>query len=350
VSIARALCRLDAGPSAGLGHLQRCLALAEALRAQGTDVVFLAPAFEDVRSRIAAAGCRLEPFELARREAGGTRDLALTEECARRHGCTIVIVDSYDMANHYLGSLRAAGLFVVALDDLAQHAFAAHVVVNGGAAATELSYRSLGDTTFLLGPEYTLLRRAFWDVPPRHIAPMVRNVLVTVGGGDPRGVLPLIVAGVDAADEPYTITVVCGPFLEGHQPLVAAGRRHDVTWLPAPPHLRDVMASADLAVSAGGQSLCELAATGTPTIAFEAFSNQAANVRGLAVAGVVINVGSVQDEGFSRRLSQAVVTLVRGYAERAQMSHAGRTLIDGRGAARVAETIYQYARPADRRV
>ena len=67
------LYRVDAGPR-GLGHLQRCLSLAEALRRHSLESVFLASPFEGVQERVERAGCRFAALDLRSGDAGTDRD------------------------------------------------------------------------------------------------------------------------------------------------------------------------------------------------------------------------------------------------------------------------------------
>lgn len=306
---------------------------------RGGDVVFLVPPFEPVTSRIQAAGFHMERLDTSV-PAGRPPDWTAVVTAAHSQGCRIAIIDSYAIDDEYLAALRTAGLFVVTIDDLARHPFSADVVINGAAAAGTLAYRSAtGTTTFLLGPRYVLLNTAFRDVPRRLPAAVVRRVLVTIGGGDPQRILARVLCAVDASGKPFTIVMVLGPFAERDRHAEAAARRHDVEWVKAPSHLRDVMLGVDLAVSAGGQTLYELAATGTPAVAIEAFDNQRMNLRQLEAEGTLRSAGRIQDADLPHRVAGAVTEAIDDTAGRQLMSEAGRRLVDGRGAERAAAAI-----------
>jgi len=334
--MADVLCRVDADARTGLGHLQRCLALAAALRAGGRRVMFLAADIAQVRARVEQAG---HAFTAVRVDAAGIEDWQQASDTARAHHCGAVVVDSYDVDDKYFQALRRDGLRVVAIDDLALHSFSAHLVVNGGAAARSIRYQSAtGDTSFLLGPEYALLGEWFADVPARAVAREVRTILVAVGGGDAGAALRRILDIVDGLAGAFTVTVVLGPFANDSDP-IARTCRHAVTVVRAPAQLRELMLSADMAVSAAGQTLYELAATGTPAVGVKLFDNQAANLRALAAAGVVAGAGCITDAGFDAHLSSAISALLKSETARTIMSEAGPRLIDGRGATRVAEAV-----------
>jgi spore coat polysaccharide biosynthesis predicted glycosyltransferase SpsG len=334
------LCRVDAGGDRGLGHLQRCLALAQALQPHGLGTVVLAPPLDEVRRRIGAAGCAFEPLDALGREAGTARDWRRALDVARARGCELAVCDSYDIDDRYLAALRGGGLFVVAIDDLARHPFSAHIVVNGAAGVDERSYRSAtGDTRFLLGARYALLGPAFWSPAARCVAAEVTRVLVAVGGGDPYRLLPRLLDVLDAISSPFAITAVRGPF-DASRPDTGARRyRHHIDVLEAPATLHDIMSTADVALSAGGQTLYELAATGIPTVAVQAFDNQRMNLQHLMAAGAVRCAGSITDPDLDTRLSSELQAVIADPHERARMSAAARSAVDGRGAIRAADAI-----------
>jgi len=304
-------------------------------------VLLLAHESVDVRARVDAAGFTFLPSSWDASDAGGSQDRDGVMAAASVHGCECVILDSYHIDNDYISTIRQAGFITIVIDDLAAHPFAAHLVVNGAAGSETIPYRSsAGDTIFLLGPKYVPLHTAFWDAPARVPSPIVNRILVTVGGADAGQALHTILRSVDAVPAPFSVTAVIGPFADLHAlERVPGDYRHDLTVARAPHHLRDLMTEADLAVSAGGQTLYELAACGIPTVAVQLQDNQRFNVRCLAAAGIVRDGGCVSESDFESGLSQMVTDLIRDGRQRARMSEDGRSFVDGRGAVRVAEAV-----------
>ena len=330
----RALFRVDAGPDAGLGHVQRCLALAEALRRFAVDSVFLTMDDPVVYDRLSGSGGGAQaPFHHEAVQQGNEVEQAV--EAARTHGCTVVIVDSYHVGVECLRALRAAGLFVIAIDDVAREPFPCHLVVNGGAHAAQLPYRSTTDTRFLLGPLYALLHPAFWEVVPHADHGPVKRLLVTLGGSDPGHLLPLLLETLETAAGEFSVTAIVGPYVDHQAEIERAAEcgHRPVRLLRAPSSLRDVMLDTDLAISAGGQTLYELARMGIPTVALQVADNQAGNLRAMACAGAIEMVRGVRD------VRAAVEQLVARQDARMRLSAAGRELVDGQGAMRVARII-----------
>ncbi|MCL5958546.1 MAG: UDP-2,4-diacetamido-2,4,6-trideoxy-beta-L-altropyranose hydrolase [Chloroflexi bacterium] len=334
------LFRLEANPQIGIGHLQRCLSLAVALHRLGTSCVFLANADPIVQKRVADSGFKAERMNGS--EPGTDEDLGLVLTMANRHQGEVIVVDSYRVGADYLQGLREAGLIVVAVDDLAVHPFPCQIVVNGSAGAQDLPYVSSSpDTRFLLGSEHILLRPEFWDVPPRMTREVVKNILVILGGADSHNLMPRLLAMLDDLAPWFGVTAVIGPFFANRDEveMVAKRCRKPVRRVEAPDSVRDLMLEADLAISAGGQTLYELAASGTPTVAVQVADNQSSNLRGLAAEGVLQFAGSVEDAGLVGRVGAAIGELIGNSSARARMSRTGQRLVDGRGAIRLAETI-----------
>jgi spore coat polysaccharide biosynthesis predicted glycosyltransferase SpsG len=162
-------------------------------------------------------------------------------------------------------------------------------------------------------------------------------VIALVGGDDPLGLLPVLARLLDAvaASSSFVADVICGPFTPMPE---IPGLRH-VTILRNPADLRDRMAGADLAISASGQTLYELARCGTPTIAFCSGPDQIHNLKALAKANVVWNAGDAASPHWAREVNAAITGLIVDVARRKAMSQAGQALVDGLGAERLVNAI-----------
>jgi UDP-2,4-diacetamido-2,4,6-trideoxy-beta-L-altropyranose hydrolase len=335
----RAVVRVDAGV-VGLGHLDRCLALAVALRDAGVESVFLGWGVAGTLERAATAGFAVNAVAAAR--PWGDDDLSTTVAAAVRHGAEIVVVDSESASAAYLHALRASGMFVVAIDDLAAHPFSCQLVVNNNADATELPYASsTGDTEFLLGPRYALLGPEFRDMPlDRAELPATPTIFVTMGGFDRRDLMPRLVTGLGRLPEEFAITAVVGPFSTnlGEVQRAAEGLARLVRVVHAPTDMASLILDATLAVTAAGQTLYRLARLGCPAVALEVAENQRGQLAALARAGVLCAVPLSPDRDVSAVIASAYA-LLRSPVDRARMRAAGQALVDGAGAGRVVTAI-----------
>jgi len=324
------------GPAIGLGHVARCLSLARALAADGARIVFLVGQEARVTAAIEAGG--FDVVETDWESAGAAaRDLvaALRPET--------LVVDSYAVSGTQLDLLRPLVGQLVAIDDLADRPLPVHTVVNGGIDAEHLEYRGgLPETVFLLGPRYALLDPAYAAAPERKPRASVERVLVTLGGGSHPAALRAVVQaalslGTAAVDVPV------GPFADGGVADAIEDAR--VVVHRGVSALRSLMLAADVAISGAGMTLYELAATATPIVSLTMAPNQRPNAAAFERAGAALAAGSADHPDLGATVARQLGWLAADAALREKLGAAGRRLVDGQGASRVAREIASMASP-----
>ncbi len=337
-TVGRAVFVTHGGAQIGLGHVKRCLALAKALSEQGGAVTFIVNPDPTTARFIQAAGfsvleCTWEQRPSALRAAAGGADI------------DIVVVDAYTARTEHFEALRSVTPQLVALDDTAQRPLPVDVIVNVGAGTERLreAYAACQHTRFLLGSRYALLDPVYGEALVRSPRTRVERVLVTLGASVRADALRSAVAAVDAALEGVDVDVVTGPFgVPGMIGAVTRGRNNviDHGGLPG---LRQVMLDADLAVTGAGVTLSEIAATATPAVMVLTEPNQAGNVAAFENAGAAIFAGPAGAADLHAKVRTAVMQLARDAKLRACLGAAGRRLIDGQGARRVARELMSLA-------
>jgi spore coat polysaccharide biosynthesis predicted glycosyltransferase SpsG len=240
------LLRVDAGLEVGLGHLHRCLSLANALAQKGSTSHFVIPESAAIGSRITCDGITVDEIPS---DSSLETDLNITLNCARRVRARVVVVDSCVVDRDYLWKLRRAGHYVVghyvvSIDDLAEMIFPSQLIVNGNVYAQELFYESAsGDTRFLLGTEYVMLRPEFWNVPSRAVRDNIRRVLLTVGGTDQQNLMPKLLSLMDDLPGDFGVIAILGPFFENCREVEMAKRhsKRSVQLIYAPESVGSIM-------------------------------------------------------------------------------------------------------------
>ena len=97
-----------------------------------------------------------------------------------------------------------------------------------------------------------------------------------------------------------------------------------------------------LHVSAAGSTLYELCACGVPTITYVLADNQIPAAVVFGDKGIMIDAGDVRkNPDFIRDLFDRIMDLAENKEKRIAMSQAMRTIVDGRGANRLATVISQ---------
>jgi UDP-2,4-diacetamido-2,4,6-trideoxy-beta-L-altropyranose hydrolase len=337
------LIRADGSPAIGMGHLMRCLALAEAAGPRATFLSFEPPAPFIERAAAAGAGVRA----LASRPAS-PEDLTETSEVARAIGAEWIVLDGYTFDGDFQAGLVTDGHRVLAIDD---HGHAGHygaqVVLNANADADARWYdeRAPG-TRLLLGLRYALLRAEFRDrrAPDVPQPPRARRVAITFGGSDPDNLSAQVLDGLAAVPGPLEVLVVVGSANPHGASLRASAARspHEVEIAIDVRDMAARLAACDLAVTAAGGTLVELARVGTPAVAVVVADNQAPGARALAEAGAVVNLGRHETLD-PAAIGAAVAELADNADRRRTLSRRGRELVDGQGAARVLDAMRELA-------
>lgn len=319
----RVLVRADASSRIGIGHLVRSLALAQALRDGGDEVLLLT---SDPTGPIVDAWRQEGEVHHLDVEVGSDADADVTASLAADSAADWAVLDGYAFVARYRRRIAARRLLVV--DDLGEAGVRADVIVNGhfhGAAAM------YPDATgrLLVGPRYALLRRSVRTAPRATRG----GVLVSLGGADPDARTGPLLEALAAAG--VTGRVVIGPQHPAPGPLRATAVAH--RWEVAGPDddIVPLLASASVAVVGAGTATLECAALGTPMVAVRIADNQRPVVEALRGAGIAVTA----EAGDVAAVAATTATLMADPDARRRMAEAGQRMVDGQGATRVAAAM-----------
>lgn len=340
--------RADAGARMGIGHVMRCLALAQAWKKRGGDVVLYTHAeAPELLGRLLQEGLQIVR---PRHEAGSLEEAREVASLADEAGLFWMVADGYHLSPDYLAAVKDGGIRLLVLDDLAvQDLSAADIVLNQNAYASEAMYPKV--KRLLAGSRHALLRREFLEWHDRRGTEPEEavEILVTLGGGDPDNVTRKVVellAGMEGRRLRLKIIVgSANPHLENLRQLSAGP--HEIELLVNPPNLPELMSRADVAISASGSSCWELACLGLPMLLIITADNQRGVAARLQELGVAEVLGWHEDFPAADSLSR-ITGLLNDQARRSRMSMLGRCLVDGQGAARVIEAMLHHPLKARR--
>lgn len=324
----------------GHGHAIRMLACAQAVIDRGGAVLLCSAQLpSSVREQYLAEGAEVHVIEA---EAGSQQDAtALHREAAAFHAGWIV-VDGYQFHSSYFETLRAEGHRVLCMDDTGAAApYAVDIILNQNVHASEVLYTSSRpDATLLLGPDYALLRRAFLAAPVSDRAPVAHpaRLLITLGGSDPANITARVV---------QMLCRDAGALPDVHV-LLGSGYMHDTGWIQSASNAglnltvhRDhhdvalLMRGMDVAVSAAGSTLLELAYLGVPTVALITAENQREAARAIDARGAAMLV--TPDDGAN--VIDALRLVLSDSRVREKIARQARALVDGLGTQRVLDML-----------
>lgn len=319
----------EGGRKFGYGHVARCVALSQVLERNGCVVQTLVNGDETISAIL--EGSSFELFNWLEHSA---------KVLGRIKDADAVIIDSYLASDEfYKFAARNTGLPIY-IDDNCRLDYPRGVIVNGNIYATELQYKRHPAKEYLLGIKYLHLRRQFWEAPKKRISKKILNILITLGGSDALNMGGDILRLLKDDFMNVRKHLIVGKAFQSLEKIEKEENLNvELVFSPEASVLRDLMAKADMAITAGGQMLCELACMGVPMIACAVVDNQVNNVRAWAQAGVTQYAGSYEDKqemmvGISKGLRVLMDQRVRKMS-----SVKGQSLVDGQGACRVSDFI-----------
>jgi UDP-2,4-diacetamido-2,4,6-trideoxy-beta-L-altropyranose hydrolase len=306
-----------AGPELGFGHLVRCGVLADVLHAPRE------LALRGAAPRLAALSLGWTVHQGAHLE-----DILLPD---------LIVVDDPSVAHRdrWVRLARQARIPVALICDGDSDRSDADAVIDGSFVARpdHRAHRCAGPAWSVLSPAVEARRR-------RPLVRDRRRVFVALGGG-------AHVARLGAAIARALVTAIpdarvdlasgftgaaCGPLPRGCR------------WVHAPSGLADHLASAGVAVVAGGVTLYEACALGTPTVAVPVVAAQRPAIEAAAAAGAVVTVPRGATPRLSEAIAAAVGELVEHRGRASAQAAIAAQLVDGAGAMRVAARLRDLVR------
>ena len=366
--------RADANSKIGMGHVMRCLSVADALLKRGEEVLFvtaddtpvplltkkgvpyrvLHTDYADMEAELPGLLCILQeltqraelPEEVLSRMSSQRKDIA-------------ILVDSYYVTEKYLAALKKR-ITTIYMDDIYAFSYPVDMLINYNIYGEEMGYEkdaAFADTKLLLGANYVPLREEFsagagyvqsrkaLSLGAANVMPAEEGgILITTGGSDSfnlAGQLLMEAMKYDALKE-KEYHVVSGSLNPHIGELQALAQKHENIHIHCNvTNMAELMAESEVALSAGGSTLYELCAVGVPVIAFSFAENQERLVQTFVKRGIAQYGGNYRTDG-NKMIQNTIAGLEKLCGDEALKTEYRRKalqLVDGRGAERIAEAL-----------
>lgn len=331
--------RVDASPAIGIGHLMRCLTLADAARASGGNVSFLTAPLPDAwGATVRQRGHALveAPVNV---DSGGAADIRWASGHLARESPQWLVVDHYRIGADWESAVAPPGCRVMVIDDLADRRHACDVLLDQNLIPEQHArHHALvpAGCRLLFGPRYALLRPEYAErrTAVARESREIRRVLVFFGGSDPARLTERALGALtDPACAAWHVDVVCGadPDRRAAIETLARLRGRTTVWGPRD-HLADLMAGADVSLGAGGSTTWERMCLGVTSLVVTVADNQVPLAAALAQDNLIVLLGP-EERVTQEDMRRALLSLAAGQGwpdvPRAM------SLSDGRGVQRV---------------
>ena len=354
--------RADSNHSIGMGHVMRCLSIADAAMSVGCEVQFII-SDDTVSDLIQERGYKA--IVLNSDYKSMELELKLWPKDLR---VDYLIVDSYYVTKHYLLELKhrvnATGGKLVYIDDVLSFPYPVDILIDYGVYSDEIAYHTLykgerEEPRFILGVLYTPLRAMFRRIAPRIQPVDVKNVLVSTGGSDELHLSLAIVYELIGTEPSIRFDrfyhILLGTMNPDKEEIKKIASETDNIFLyENVTDMKSLIESCDLAVSAAGSTLYEIAVCGVPLITYSIADNQIPGAESFERLGLAVNVGDLRDLSSAdpnlvmsgsldtaavHRIIEAVENLSFDYDRRMAMGARLQEMIDGFGADRMVQEI-----------
>lgn len=355
--------RADASLQIGTGHIMRCLALAKAMRDHHMRCIFVCRELEGnliEKIRQENFECKVLRRPLGKYKGQDSNELRLkhaewletswridAEDVVKALGELDVdwlVVDHYALDARWHDTLRSHARKILVIDDLADRQLDCDVLLDQNLGRETAKYGALipKKAISLIGPKYALLRSEFSvlmhqsrsrvrEFPPR-------SYLVNMGGIDVQNNVSDVLRALAAVNLPEDsrVTVVVG----GNAPHLAVLR----SFIPKLPfvtnlqtdvaNMAELMLEVDLAITASGLIIYELACMDVPTLLLPVSDVQ------LEIARLVsLNMCADIVEDWKTAPALKIKSGLQNFATSSSLSRQATINIDGLGCQRVVDII-----------
>lgn len=328
--------RTDMNSVIATGHMMRCLAVADAAGGMGEETTFLL-ADGEAAALLEKRGYRYIVLNTDWKDMES--ELPVLCKVIEEQGIHALLIDSYQVTEKYLAELEKL-VRTVYIDDVNAFRYPVSALICYANYYANFKYEeNYAAEQLFLGTDYVPLRAAYADCPKKEIADTVEQLLVMSGGTDQYDILSRILGAVQGRNY-RRIEVICGAYYKNYDTLCRtyAGRENIVIRRNVS-DMEKSMQRADLAITAGGSTMYELCACGTPAISYSFAGNQLENVEQFHRDQVIDYAGDVRYVDVPDKLLELLDRYDRDAELRRHRSEKMRRIVDGKGAARIARIL-----------
>ena len=333
--------RADANKQIGTGHVMRCLSIADCItekevvfivadkcsetliNEKGYSTICLGTIWNDLESEIEVLKRVIEENKIER-----------------------LLIDDYFVTEFYLLEIGKL-VEIYYIDDINQFLYPVSTLINYNIYARDMNYEERYEkqkmkTSFLLGTEYAPLREEFQEIEERAFEG-VSKILITSGGTDNYNMIGSILERMEKENDFFVYQFYCviGRFNRNKDVLLKKYETYkNVHLLYNISNMSDYMKMCDVCITAGGSTIYELCACGTPSVMFSLADNQLDCAKKVSEIELMPWVGDARtDMGMCFDNIVKEINKYRNPSYWESVSHRMQRVVDGKGAQRIANEL-----------
>lgn len=315
----------------GLGHIMRTLTIAKELKKKGILVEYIT----DRSDKNAVKLVKDSGFNII--HVANILDYLFSFKSLIYD---LAIIDDYNIEEHDINKFYNIAGKIVYIDDLVKFKeYNMDLLINTSIEALNIEYK--GKTKKLLGPKYALLRDEFKQIKYKLPKPNVERIMITLGGGDENNFTKYILDLLLNNYNDIEYEVVLGNSYKYKDFMIQNYKDKNINFHINTNNMAEIMLNCDLAISAGGNTLYELCACGTPTIAAIIADNQIKFVQGVSRETEIDYLDLIDKDLLIEKYNfiNIVEKNIENYSHRIKTSKQMLSLVDGQGSKRIVDEI-----------
>lgn len=333
------LIRVDGSPNIGMGHIVRCIALANRLKSAHNCNVSFALKTSEVGERIINDyNHNLLVFPKFKEDLSYEDWL---DECLEITKARVLILDVRDGLNpESVAKIRNRGILTVTLDDPEdKRLFVDLAFYPPVPQVHKMNWAEFRGKLFC-GWEYVILRDEFLKSYP---AKENHNpkILVTMGGSDPYNLTLRVVKTLENLPNVLEANILLGPGFTWNKELneFIAQAKKSYKIFRDPKDLGRFFSSYDLAIASFGITAYELVRIGIPAIYLCLTNDHLESAALFEESGFGLIAGRY-DQVNPEDLNKQILKLLKNKTQRLNIREKGPETIDGKGADRISKLIF----------
>ncbi len=301
----------EGGEKIGFGHITRCFALYEAFKEKNINSKFLVNGKSSIINLLKSKNFKI--YDWIKNKEDLFQNITKSD---------YIVIDSYLAEKSIYDEIsEISNGRVLMIDDYNRIEYPKGIVVNPSIYGEKLTYLKKSGSTYLLGKDYIILRKEFWNVQAKIINRKLKNVLITFGGTNMGDLANKIAHFIK---EKFNIKIY-----------IVDAKTNKLT----AKEMINLMLESDVCISGGGQTTYELARVGVPIIGICLAENQKLNLAGWKSLGFLENLfWDNEDENLIEGIYNSFISLFP-YGKRKKLSEIGRSYVDGQGAKNIIKII-----------
>ena len=249
----------------------------------------------------------------------------------------IVVIDTYQVDDAYISGIKSLSRLTVCYDDNAQYTYDCDVLLNANLHANELEFR-FGPhlPRLLLGGRYALLRREFRESDVINIREQANRVFICFGGSDVMNMTPRVIQALKTL-KGVSLSVILGGYTKNDNEVLNL-LDETVTVYKTPDKISNILRECDVAITASGSMIYELAVVGMPSIIIAQADNQLLIYEYAKREGIAICSGTMSSFDVDL-IAKETSNLLVNYNKRKTLSDKIKKKVDKNGAINAAVEI-----------